>query len=196
MENRKDRLKNAICNNDIDFFKKHKEQYSINERFEDEEGDTLLLYSISFPNSTIYDFFLNNGAEIELKNDEGEGILHAIVYSGIKDRLVEFLANYSVDLNTVTNEGVTPLLLSIALNHFDMAYVLLQHGADATIGDLDGVTPLHIAVQHTDVDLVKYLVEKGADLWAKTAKGNYPLALAVNAKQEEVVRFLYPLFYE
>lgn len=194
----KEHLKNAICNDSIDFLKKNRDKYSIDERFEDEENDTLLLYSISYSSVVIYKYFLENGANIYLTNDLGENILHAIVYSGDKFRLQEILTGYkNIDLNYRCNDGATPLLLAISLGKFDLANELMDNGANVKIPDNNGITPLHIAVQSNDFNLVKKLIHLGADPFIKTLAGNLSLALAVNEnKNMEIIKFLFNKMYK
>ena len=93
------KLKDAICNNDIDFLEEKKHLFSIDERFEDENNDTLLLYSISDAKSNVYKYLIENKANINLTNDEGENIIHAIVFSGEDKRLQDIVENYVVNIN-------------------------------------------------------------------------------------------------
>ena len=93
LKNRNEDLKNAIACNDFDFLKRNKHKYDINHRFSEEDNDTLLLYSISDKGSSTYKFFLENGADISFVNDEGESIIHSIVYSGLSERLVDIFEN-------------------------------------------------------------------------------------------------------
>lgn len=83
----KEKLKSAICNNDIEFLNQNREKYSIDDRFDDEDDGTLLLYSISDSKSCVYEYFIKNNADVYRLNNEGENILHAIVYSGDSRRL-------------------------------------------------------------------------------------------------------------
>jgi ankyrin repeat protein len=194
-ENFDELLKDAIACNDFYFLETNSDKYDINHRFADEENDTLLLYSISDAGSNTYSLFIKNGADITLVNDEGEGIVHAIVYSGIENRLVEFLKTYKDNINVRTHDGVTPLLLAISINNIEMAKILIDEGADVNIGDIEGVTPLHLAAQQEDVDLVAMLLNKGADIRQKTKRGNYPLALAVNGDYDEIAKYLFSKMY-
>lgn len=189
-------LKNAICTNNLDLLISLRENYSIDERFEDENNDTLLLYSISDGKSDIYKYFLENGANIKCVNDENENILHAICFSGDKSRLIDIIKKYpDININARSSDGATPLLLSLSLGYYEMAEIFIRNGADVNIGDIDEVSPLHIAVQFGNLDLVKLLIENGAILKKKTANGNYPLALAVNAENIDIVKYIYELMY-
>lgn len=191
----KEKLKTAICNNDVDFLEQKKHSFSIDERFEDENNDTLLLYSISDEGSNLYKYFLQNNADINLTNDEGENIVHAIVFSGDVQRLNEIVKNYHVDINHKANDGATPLLLAISLDKINVAEALITFRADVNIADIDGLTPLHLAAQSGDFGLVKSLINNGADVFLKTANGNLALALAVNAGQIDVVKILFDIMY-
>lgn len=189
------KLKDAICNNDIDFLEEKKHLFSIDERFEDENNDTLLLYSISDAKSNVYKYLIENNADINLTNDEGENIIHAIVFSGENKRLQNVVKNYVVNINHKAKDGATPLLLAISLDKADIAQSLISYGADVNIPDEDGITPLHLAAQSDNIDLVEYLLKNGADVNFKTNAGNLPLALAVNCGNIDVIKVLFKEMY-
>lgn len=191
----KEKLKDAICNNNILFLEKNKQKYSINDRFTDENNDTLLLYSVSDPQSNVYEYFLKNGADYTLVNDEGENIIHSIVFSGDNERLKILISKLKVDINHQAIDGATPLLLAISLEKYEIAKTLIDAGANAKIGDINGITPLHLACQEGAMDLVKLLIENKVDLKAKTVAGNTPISLAANHNHDEIVKLLYSKIY-
>lgn len=197
MDNFKEELKDAICNNDINFLIANKDKYDINERFDDEDNDTLLLYAISYDKSNVYQFFLDNGADYNLVNDLGENIVHAIVFSGDLNRMQRVLNGIQhLDINRPSKDGTTPLLLSISLDKFEIAKYLIERNADVNVADEDGLSPLHMAAEGNDLELVQLLVAAGADLTVKTSKGNRPLALSVNnSKNNQIIKFLYNRIY-
>lgn len=53
-----DKLKNALCNSDIDFLQTHRDKYDINHCFADEDNDSLLLYAMSDKGSSAYKYLL------------------------------------------------------------------------------------------------------------------------------------------
>lgn len=198
MEKINEQLKHAIVNNDYQFLKVNQSKYNINHRFVDENNDTLLLYAISYSQNDIYSFFIDNGADVSLINDEGEGIIHSIVYSGLSNRLSDVIERIpkTLDLiNDQTKDGVTPLLLSVLLGQHDIFNSLLNLNADINISDNECNSPIHPACFLGYKDMVFKLVEKGADLHTKTLKGNYPLALAVNGDHDEIIKYLYKIIY-
>ena len=191
-------LKNAIACDDFHFLEMNKHKYDIDYRFTDEDNDTLLLYAISDSGSTSYSYFLKNGADITLVNDEGEGIFHSIVYSGLAERLEEIMKfPCKVDLlNQQRKDGTTPILLSVLLEKNDIFNLLIELGVDVNLTDETGNAPIHPACFSGYRDMVYKLVEKGANLHLKTKNGNYPLALAINGDQDEIVKYLYPKIYK
>lgn len=188
-------LKDAICNTDIEFLEENSSQYDINTRFKDEDNDSLLLYAISDEGSACYKYFLEKGADVKLTNDEGEGILHAIVYSSDVVRLSYILENYQLNIDSRTNDGATALLLALSLNKADIANVLLHFGADVNIADNEGLAPLHLAVQIPNLLLVKKMIDIGANPIAKTVKGSVPMAFAANLGDVQMIKYFYENHY-
>jgi ankyrin repeat protein len=198
MDNFNELLKNAIIKNDIHFLETNKSKYDINYCFSDEDNDTLLLYAISDSGSESYIYFLKNGADIKMTNNEGENIFHSIVYSGDSKRLLSLLEIHPEaikQMNKPANDGTTPLLLSVLLNKYNIFKQLLDLGANVDLVDNMGNAPIHPACSMGYTNIVKELVNKGVNLRIKTVKGNYPMALAVNGDHYEIVKFLYSKIY-
>ena len=72
----------------------------------------------------------------------------------------------------------TPLHAACALAHYDMALILLDHGADPDAPQGDGMTPLHIAAAGPNPAIVQLLLERGADSDTKDRKGHTPVEVA------------------
>lgn len=151
-------LKDAICNNNISFLEENKHRYDINERLMDEDNDTLLMYAISDAKTDVFEYFLRNGADYMLVNDEGENILHGIVFSGDVKRLRAVAKRLNADLNHQALDGATPLLLAVSLGRYKLAKVLIELGADVGMGDINEITPLHLACQDGNVEFVNLLI--------------------------------------
>jgi ankyrin repeat protein len=71
----------------------------------------------------------------------------------------------------------TPLNLAAYKGHAEVARLLLDSGADATLANDNMSTPLHSAAQSGHLDLVKLLLERRADPNAVTSWKNTPLRL-------------------
>jgi ankyrin repeat protein len=191
----KERIKDAICNNDIDFLKKNINSKNLNDRFEDENNDTFLMYSISDYGSKMFTFFMDSGADISLLNNEGENILHSAVYSNDIVRMEYVLSNFDIDINSQTNEGVTPLLLSLLTGNITLYPILVKYNSNINICDFENNYPIHVACNNGYFEIVKDLVARGALLNVRTKKGNFPISLAINSQKSEIVKFLFQKVY-
>ncbi|MDR0893415.1 MAG: ankyrin repeat domain-containing protein [Mediterranea sp.] len=191
-------LKDAIACNDIEFLEKNKDMYDIDHRFKDEDNDSLLLYSISDKESYAYKFLIERGANIALTNELGEGIMHAIVFSGDVERLeyiVKIFPHSIAMINDRSNDGTTPLLLATLLGKDEIFQALIDMNADISLPDNENNAPIHMACWDGNINMVKRLVDSGVNLHVKTERGNYPLALAVNGDHDDIVKYLYGIIY-
>ncbi len=90
------------------------------------------------------------------------------------------------DINQLTGDQTSPLLIATINGHFDVAQLLIEKGADVTLASENGVTPLYAAlnVQWAPkalypqpraylqqkigyLDLMRSLIDKGADVNAR-----------------------------
>ncbi len=89
---------------------------------------------------------------------------------------VEALLDEDPSLVNSTDEyGFTPLHGVVGEDHFDMAQLLIDKGADVNAANEDGVTPLHLAAYP---EMAEILVRNGANLEARDASGATPLLSA------------------
>ncbi|EKD28391.1 MAG: hypothetical protein ACD_79C00315G0003, partial [uncultured bacterium] len=63
----------------------------------------------------------------------------------------------SPDLNVVTRERLTPLILAVTMNSLDCVMQLAEKGADINLA-VGGFTPLMVAVQEGYAAIAKYLI--------------------------------------
>lgn len=188
-------LTQAIENGDITFLRTHRSDYDIDHTLAGSNNDSLLNYSISYNSHDLFRFFIDEGASLATINDEGENIVHSIVYSGCEDRLRHILQIQSVNINHRSNDGTTPLLLSVLLNQPKIFELLIALGADVNIGDNEDNLPMHMACYFGHLEMVDILITLGSHLDKKTKKGNLPLALAANENHHDIVRKLFTILY-
>lgn len=200
-----EKLKNALCDNDQNFLELHRNDYDINHSFVDEDNDPLLLYAISDSTSEVYKYLLSRGANLFMKNNLGESILHSVIFSKKIERLDYLLQEYPAVvniLNDMDNEGSTPILFSIMLRQKAFFDKFLQMGANIHLADKEGITPLHMACLidfpelKDNFEIVRSLIGFGANARLKTQQGNYPLSLAVNNDFIDIVKYLSHIMYD
>jgi ankyrin repeat protein len=95
------------------------------------------------------------------------------------EEMLKELVSTGEDINSVDEDGRTPLIHSAIDELSEMVSLLLSHGADVTVHDGIGYTALHYAGQTYNADIAQLLLEKGANVDAKDSYGNTPLFRAV-----------------
>ncbi|KAM9734146.1 ankyrin repeat and protein kinase domain-containing protein 1 [Menidia menidia] len=116
-------------------------------------------------------------------------LLHHTVASGDSES-VKHVLSLGAEVNCTTARGHTPVGIAVLKRFPDIMLLLLEHGADATLGDEDRWTPIHFAAQNGDERSVRLLLDKGAAADAREKDGWTPLHLACQNGHETVVRLL------
>ena len=98
------------------------------------------------------------------------------------------------DVDAKDKYGRTPLHLSPASGHKEIAELLIARGADVNAKNKYGVTPLHFAAGYGRKETVELLITKGADVSAKVVSGPKqgltPLDAANETSQTETADLL------
>ena len=159
-------------------------------------------------------FLLENGANINTKDNDGNTVLYYNIYYdhyGKEERLenakkiFNLLIKYGADVNTKDNYGGSLLNMAYSLEGLtnrEMFKLLVENGFDLESRIKGGeyspagydYTPLMIAAAINDYDMVKFLVEKGADVNAKThfeySSVETPLLLSLDNENSSVAEYL------
>lgn len=133
---------------------------------------------------------LLRGFDVNTLDDKGQHALHV----ALRDDAIavaSYLAGLSsVNVNALTPQGESPLMIAALRGHLEVAKALLQRGADV---NKPGWTPLHYAATHVGpnaVALVTQLLEAHAYIDAESPNGTTPLMMASRYGEPEVVRLL------
>lgn len=112
-------------------------------------------------------------------DDNGYQPLHLAAKFGHLD-VVNFLLNAGAWVNSasVNKLRATPLLSAVAGGYADVAYRLLDAGADPNARQSGDTSPLHVSAQNGQVEMVRLLLDYGANLEVKNMDRKTPLDLA------------------
>ena len=116
--------------------------------------------------------------------------LYYAALCGFQDLVEHLIVKYPQHVDAGGGYFVTPLLAALAGNHFQIARILHDKGADPNVrGNLD-MTPLHSAAYYGDLQTIQVLLEYKANVDARDNFGQTPLRflsknsqLAVNESQ-------------
>jgi ankyrin repeat protein len=147
-----------------------------------EDGDTPLIVAIKSQNVEAVHYLIQQGADINQKNQKGYAPLHYAVRD-IIDWSVE-------DWSLVGN-----LLSQTTIFNSQMPHILCSYRADVNVSDHEDNTPLHHAIlQHAahynvPTENIQILLQAGAQLLPNN-NGDTPLTLAKSIDRSDIVALL------
>lgn len=124
--------------------------------------------------------FLQAGADLNAKDNDGTSLLHNAVSSGLL-KIASLLIQKGADVNAKDNDDAqTPLHSAAIYGRSEMVNLLLQSGADVHVKDKEGKTALFWASCMGYTEIVEALLKAGAEVNATTNDGMIPLRGALD----------------
>lgn len=105
------------------------------------------------------------------------------------ETLIQFLNNQG-NIDTISNNGYSLLLLACYYNSFDVAKLLIECNAKLDVSDRTGNTALIAASMQGIHPLVELLLQHGANVNAINHRGANALLFAINFDHNEVMEIL------
>lgn len=110
--------------------------------------------------------------------------IHSIDYTSIN-----VLLSDGTDIDTVDQQGNTPLMIASKVGNTRILDIILSHNPDINKQNNNGTTALMIAAQTGQNHVVRKLVKHGANLSDRDQDGNTASELAAKFGHEEIVQF-------
>lgn len=148
--------------------------YDLNINYRNLYGQTLLILSVNLDLIEIVVLLLDNGADVNLFDNDGETALTRASFFG-KRTIVEILVSHGADVNHRTNYGSSALTLSGFNNDIDLIKILLSKGNNINDVDEKKTTALMIAAAWDNFEVCTFLISNGADLMATDIDGTTAL---------------------
>lgn len=131
---------------------------------------TLLISTLSFATSARIDNLSQTGLE------QADNLIDAV--SNIDLISLNVLLSEGASIDTVDQDGNTPLMIASKIGNPRIVKILLAHNPDVNKKNNSGNTALMIASEHGQAFVVEQLIVKGADPNAKNAMGFTSLEIA------------------
>jgi ankyrin repeat protein len=114
--------------------------------------------------------YLDYGAKINAKDDQGNTVLHNLVSSSHVAN-VKYLVDKGADVNIKNSDGQTVLHLAAQQNCIGNLELFIEKGCDVNLPDKDGNTPLLLAALANNEEGIEILVQKNAKTDVKNNEG-------------------------
>jgi ankyrin repeat protein len=130
------------------------------------EKNVQLVQAAEIGNLTDVQNALNDGADVNAKNDLGLTVLMRASYGGYTNgsyaEIVKLLLAKGADVNIKTKEGITALTEALSGGNAEIVKLLLAKGADINVRNSKGETALVIAKNKGKTEIVAMLERAGA----------------------------------
>lgn len=100
---------------------------------------------VSARNVEMAQLLLDQGADLQARNDEGEGLVSAILYFYETEQVADFLLSKGLDVNDRAKKGETALMMAVRRGNVDKVRFLLSKGADPSLKNDEGLTAFDLA---------------------------------------------------
>ena len=144
------------------------------------DGMTPLMIAAEDSLVNVVTFLIKQGANVDLQDNYGKTALHYALGSlNFSFEILCCLIQKGADVNTGSNEKLTPLMIAAEKGHINALTLLIKFGADVDLQDKNGKTAPHHAVYGSDVscEILSCLIGSGADVNAGTNNGVTPLII-------------------
>lgn len=123
-------------------------------------------------------------------NQDNDTLLHLAARLGIREA-AEQLIGLQCDINATNNLNNTPLHEAILHQHWDIAHLLLDAGANVNIKNLlESYTPLHLAAIACPPEIITKMLIAGANINEQDRTEETPLHHAIRFNQENIAVLL------
>ena len=145
-------------------------------------GETPFMYASIFgdgPDFSLLHFLIENGANIDHRNKNGESSLSMAVCTNRID-LVKELLRIGANKYTVDGDGENMLHIASGIGSLQLVKLFISHGIGINSLSNAGDTPLHLCIMYKkNIDVVKELLEYGANFRMKNFFGKSPLGIMI-----------------
>jgi len=123
---------------------------------------------------------VEKGGDIDLKDAEGQTVLHMAASAGNNEILSWLLSSQvgsQIAIDSRDSKGQTALFLAAKFNKRRACSILLENGANLLTRDRFGRTALHAALAAQSIESSRVLIEAGGDMFALDSAGQTPFDL-------------------
>ncbi len=152
-------------------------------------GQTAIQTAIEYSNFDLFNYLIQNGAELKVHNNFNRTLLHSVAHTQ-NIEAAKLLIAKGLDLNAQDKDGATPLIYAASNGDFEMFKLLISNGAILMAKEFDGSDVLMSAVENSNLDLVNFILDKGFDINQKNNNDDTPIIIASYSKQPKVVELL------
>lgn len=159
--------------------------------YSDDHLKSCLLEFVAHNNIEAVKLAVQKGVCVSIGDSSGVTPLHLAAESNNRLQcLIELLKSESVNIDSTTYFGDTPVAYSCQTNSHKTLKALIEHGANVDFSNFEKSAPLHIACWNSCLKTVMLLTEAGANVNAKDKNDWTPLHAAARRGHVDIFKYL------
>ncbi|XP_046552156.1 uncharacterized protein LOC124261824 [Haliotis rubra] len=152
---------------------------------------TLLIIAAEAGQLDVFNFLLQEGANVLLKDRKGNSCLHHACISGKRDIVKVVVEKFPGMIDDCNDEGFTSTLLCAETRQEEILKFLVSHGADLSAKILGGQSCLHVACASGYFSTVQYLLScEIININERTLSNTTPIMMAAEKGHSDVYHLL------
>ena len=153
------------------------------------KGSTPLMIAARYDKLQAVKYLLKQGADPSLQNNDGWNLLHFASLGG-NPEVIELMLGHVPNIDSITKEGSTPLMIAARNDKLQAVKYLLKQGADPSLQDNDGWNLLHFASRGGNPEVIELMLSHVPCIDSRTKKGSTPLMIAALDDKLQAVKYL------
>jgi len=153
--------------------------------------EAALLQAVEAGHEAVMELLLSHGADLSVRNDRGQSLLHLAASRGHCDILQRLLeaGDEQLSVTEADSEGLTPLTSAILSDQAEAARLLLTHSGPEILEAVDtsGRSALDIAIYQGSTVIVELLLDSGANMERVDRRGIKPLDRVIGHGNSSIV---------
>ena len=156
----------------------------------DDDGWTVSHYCARYGSDESLNFFVDLGAVINLKTNDGKNCLHIAALYGHLDLSKTLIEKHFFDVTMTDNEGWSALHHSARNGSHELVTYFVDMGTDINLKTSTGESCLHIAVRHRHLNLFEALIDDHNFVLCTTNDRRTAILLSATEGTYELVAYL------
>ncbi|MCH2228896.1 MAG: ankyrin repeat domain-containing protein [Crocinitomicaceae bacterium] len=152
--------------------------------------DQLLAEAFLMTNTEMITYILNEGADINYKDDQGNTLLHTSAKEANIKNAKMLVEQYNANIEAKNLHGVTPLMLAASSKNILVTNYLIAKGAEVNEIDGKGETALFYSLGNRSLHNFTTLLNHGADPNIKSSNNTTLLLSAAKQNQVQAMNYL------
>ena len=153
----------------------------------DKKGRGVLHLAVLSKDPDMVKLILNAGAMVDSLDFSGNTPLHLAVKQGNLQMVKLLVGHSNFIINVRNNKHQSPLIISIHKGLWDIAELLINHGADINVDEpLTGMTFLSWSIQHAPVNFVRFILKRDIEVQGRIP----PIITAIKQHKVDIIQEL------